>query len=293
MNGLDDEYQEFIDWINADFQQRVLKGEKQHLLNQKELFRRTTLSVARQKLEEKFGAANVRFDPSGSTKGSPGYDFVVSDSIRVKVAGCRWKEILDFNIGAPDNKALENADVWLVVDFCGLIDGCVGKYAETPAFAATGEVAFWLAPTDELRALVSDGEFGEKRVRLQWVREGSQLRKRSHDPLVAYRENWAVFSHAMSSIENRDPISTQPQDADDMMNLISNLRKNLGLTQKELADRVGLENSNFISMIEAGKSRLPHSMVPAMALALEVEPKWLAQKWMRQYQPEVADALDL
>ena len=46
-------------------------------------------------------------------------------------------------------------------------------------------------------------------------------------------------------------------------------------SQREIAIQAGFRNSNYVSMIKAGSSKLPLDRVPAMAKALEVDPKFL------------------
>lgn len=46
-------------------------------------------------------------------------------------------------------------------------------------------------------------------------------------------------------------------------------------TQAEIAAEAGFVNANFMSMLKAGKNKLPLDRVPALARALEVDPALL------------------
>lgn len=46
-------------------------------------------------------------------------------------------------------------------------------------------------------------------------------------------------------------------------------------TQAEIAAEAGFVNANFISILKAGKSKLPLDRVPALAKALEVDPAFM------------------
>jgi transcriptional regulator with XRE-family HTH domain len=61
------------------------------------------------------------------------------------------------------------------------------------------------------------------------------------------------------------------------------LRAGRGLTQRELARRVGAEYYTIISQLEAGRGRVPPDRYLAWAQALGVEPRQFALKLMRYY----------
>lgn len=46
-------------------------------------------------------------------------------------------------------------------------------------------------------------------------------------------------------------------------------------TQNEIAAEAGFAHANFISILKAGKSKLPLDRVPSLAKALEVDPAYL------------------
>tara|TARA_B100000686_G_C16324196_1_gene729806 strand:- start:105 stop:416 length:312 start_codon:yes stop_codon:yes gene_type:complete len=62
-------------------------------------------------------------------------------------------------------------------------------------------------------------------------------------------------------------------------------RCELGLSQRELAERVNMEYYTFISQIEAGRGRVPSERLADWAVALEVDPSEFATTLMRYYDP--------
>lgn len=65
----------------------------------------------------------------------------------------------------------------------------------------------------------------------------------------------------------------------------SQIRK-VGKTQKEIADEVGFETPNIITMIKQGKTKLPLSKVGRIAKALETDPVLLLKLCMASYVPD-------
>ena len=63
------------------------------------------------------------------------------------------------------------------------------------------------------------------------------------------------------------------------------LRETAGLSQRELAKRVGLEYYTFISQIESGRGRVPPTQIKAWAEVLGVVPRRFAIEMMRYYDP--------
>lgn len=61
--------------------------------------------------------------------------------------------------------------------------------------------------------------------------------------------------------------------------IVSARRAALGLTQTELARKVGIAR-NFVSMIESGTSRVPNERILQIADALEIDPIWFLEKCM-------------
>ncbi|WP_374335294.1 hypothetical protein [Methyloversatilis sp.] len=59
-----------------------------------------------------------------------------------------------------------------------------------------------------------------------------------------------------------------------------------GKSQKEIADEMGYEKPNIITMFKQGKTRLPINKVYDAAVALEVEPMTLLRLALSEYMPE-------
>lgn len=58
-------------------------------------------------------------------------------------------------------------------------------------------------------------------------------------------------------------------------NRVKELRKSLGLTQKELAEKCGYKSLTTINKIELGINNIPLNIVEKLADALEVSPSYL------------------
>ena len=66
---------------------------------------------------------------------------------------------------------------------------------------------------------------------------------------------------------------------------LKGLREGCGLSQRNLADRVGAEYYTFISQIEAGRGRIPPDRYLDWAEALGVEPRLFVRALLRYYDP--------
>jgi transcriptional regulator with XRE-family HTH domain len=64
-------------------------------------------------------------------------------------------------------------------------------------------------------------------------------------------------------------------------------REEAGLTQAELAEKVGLRYYTFVSQVESGLGRLPIETQGAWAEALGLEPGDFAKTLLRFYEPEL------
>ena len=64
-------------------------------------------------------------------------------------------------------------------------------------------------------------------------------------------------------------------------------REAAGLTQAELAERVGLRYYTFVSQVESGLGRLPIETQGAWAAALGLEPRDFARTLLGYYEPEL------
>ena len=64
-------------------------------------------------------------------------------------------------------------------------------------------------------------------------------------------------------------------------------RERAGLTQAELAERVGLRYYTFVSQVESGQGRVPIETQGLWAEALCVEPGLFARTLLAWYEPEL------
>jgi hypothetical protein len=66
---------------------------------------------------------------------------------------------------------------------------------------------------------------------------------------------------------------------------LKRLRENRGLSQSELASKLGVDYYNFISQIEAGRSRVPPDRYEAWAEAVDMDAHLFVRKLMQFYDP--------
>ena len=64
-----------------------------------------------------------------------------------------------------------------------------------------------------------------------------------------------------------------------------------GLTQREIADRIGLKHPNVISMIKQGTTRVPLNRIPALSQALGMDEKDFLILAIQEYHPGVHEIL--
>jgi len=62
-------------------------------------------------------------------------------------------------------------------------------------------------------------------------------------------------------------------------------------SQKEIAEEVGFEKQNVITMIKQGKTKLPLAKIGLMAKALDTDPLWLLKLCLSTYQKDSWEAL--
>ncbi len=67
---------------------------------------------------------------------------------------------------------------------------------------------------------------------------------------------------------------------------LKGLRTAAGLSQVDLAQRLGLRYYTFISQVENGFGRVPTETMEAWARALGQQPSGFARRLMRYYEPE-------
>lgn len=68
---------------------------------------------------------------------------------------------------------------------------------------------------------------------------------------------------------------------------LKELRAQAGMSQIDLAGRLGLKYYTFISQVENGFGRVPTESMEAWAVALGVEPSFFARKLLGFYDPEL------
>jgi transcriptional regulator with XRE-family HTH domain len=68
---------------------------------------------------------------------------------------------------------------------------------------------------------------------------------------------------------------------------LKSVREAAGLTQADLAVRLGLRYYTFISQVESGVGRVPIEMQAAWAQAVGLDPGDFARTLLRHYEPEL------
>jgi transcriptional regulator with XRE-family HTH domain len=68
---------------------------------------------------------------------------------------------------------------------------------------------------------------------------------------------------------------------------LKGLREQAGLTQMQLADRLGFKYYSFVSQVENGFGRLPNEKMEAWAQTLGVDPSQFAKKLISFYEPDL------
>ena len=68
---------------------------------------------------------------------------------------------------------------------------------------------------------------------------------------------------------------------------LKELRNQAGLSQVELAERLGLKYYTFISQVENGFGRVPTDAMEGWAVALGVPPPEFARRLLAYYDPEL------
>lgn len=62
-------------------------------------------------------------------------------------------------------------------------------------------------------------------------------------------------------------------------------------TQRELAEEIGFECPNMLSMLKSGSAKVPLNRVGAIAVALDIDPVELMHRVMAEYMPETLAAI--
>lgn len=63
-------------------------------------------------------------------------------------------------------------------------------------------------------------------------------------------------------------------------------------TQREIAQECGFENPNIITMFKTGATKLPLNRIEPLAKAINADPAHLLRLVMREYIPELWDAIE-
>lgn len=66
----------------------------------------------------------------------------------------------------------------------------------------------------------------------------------------------------------------------------------VGKTQRQVADEVGFDHPNVLSMIKQGKMKAPLNRIGPLARALEVDPRFLLRFAFSEYLPDTLDAVE-
>jgi transcriptional regulator with XRE-family HTH domain len=69
-------------------------------------------------------------------------------------------------------------------------------------------------------------------------------------------------------------------------NYLANQIRISEISQKDIAEALGYENANIVSMFKNGLTKVPIEKVPALAKALHLDPAHLLMMAMREYMPE-------
>ena len=67
--------------------------------------------------------------------------------------------------------------------------------------------------------------------------------------------------------------------------LLKEMREARGMTQRQLAEKVGIEYYTFIAQIESGRGRIPPERYEAFAKAYGVNPRDFVRTMIRYYDP--------
>jgi hypothetical protein len=119
------------------------------------------------------------------------------------------------------------------------------------------------------------GQFGAHPVEIIFPVAGGTLLF-----LLQQREISSMYIHS------QDVKSAKTQDLRrEAGKWLADLRKEAGLSQRELADRVGSDFYTFISQIENGKGRVPPDKYRLWAKALGVDAQEFVQTILRYYDP--------
>ncbi|WP_210547057.1 helix-turn-helix transcriptional regulator [Rhodoferax sp. PAMC 29310] len=72
---------------------------------------------------------------------------------------------------------------------------------------------------------------------------------------------------------------------------LTSLIEKSGKTRKEIANEAGLGKPNMISMLKSGETKLPLAKLGSFAKAVNTDPAHLLKLCLREYYPDVWDAI--
>lgn len=74
-------------------------------------------------------------------------------------------------------------------------------------------------------------------------------------------------------------------------NMLAAAIDNSGMTQREIADRVGFNHPNILSMLKQGDTRVPLNRIPALAQTLGMDQRRFLLLAIEEYHPGVHEVL--
>lgn len=137
-------------------------------------------------------------DANAIRKNNPGFDLLFNGSLRIQVKGRCWVEMIDFSVPSLSRPKAWESDIWLAVDFAGLIDGRHGKYENTAEMAPSYRVEAYILPTLLLREMAEAAFAESKRPRIRAIKPGSMFSRRHHRAeLFEYRNRWDLLMNLL------------------------------------------------------------------------------------------------
>jgi transcriptional regulator with XRE-family HTH domain len=84
----------------------------------------------------------------------------------------------------------------------------------------------------------------------------------------------------------RTTVRTTEEERKGAGRFLRDRRRDVGITQADIARVLGLHNTQTVSQIEAGKARVPPARYVEYATALKMDPKDFVRELFRYYDPE-------
>jgi transcriptional regulator with XRE-family HTH domain len=94
----------------------------------------------------------------------------------------------------------------------------------------------------------------------------------------------------LSMIAKKKPAFTSGKTKS-VADYITNQINACGKSQIQIAEEVGFDKPNVITMIKQGKTKVPVSKIGSMAKALEVDPIFFLKLCMQEYMPDFLDTV--